>query len=133
MFAPSLGLFKRLHHWNWEQIPFAVWMHMKVTADDELVLLNDEPRPWMINSPGVCGDDEDCKEEIIFTFIGVSVGILLLWGCCRWVRNLLTFLFNLLSWLSSPPPRHTHTVCWRDNRMLLYLFFYSCATSTINR
>ena len=45
-FAPSLGLFNLLHHWKWEQIPFAIRKRRNVTADDELVLLNIEPRPW---------------------------------------------------------------------------------------
>ena len=45
-FAPSLGLFNLLSHWKWEQIPFAVRKRRNVTTDDELVLLNIEPRPW---------------------------------------------------------------------------------------
>ena len=46
-FAPSLGLFNLLHHWKWEQIPFEVRKHRNVTAEDELVFLNDiKPRLW---------------------------------------------------------------------------------------
>ena len=36
-FAPSLGLFNLLHHWQWEQIPFAIRKQWNVTADDELM------------------------------------------------------------------------------------------------
>ena len=36
---------------------------------------------------GVCGDDEDCKDTIIYVGVGISVAIMLVYGCCRLVKE----------------------------------------------
>ena len=45
-FAPGFGLFDLLHHWQLEQIPFAVRKHRNVTINDVLHLRNIEPMLW---------------------------------------------------------------------------------------
>ena len=36
---------------------------------------------------GVCGDDEDCKDTLIYVGVGISVAIMLVYGCCRLVKE----------------------------------------------
>ena len=45
-FAPSLGLFDLLHHYQFEQIPFSVRKNRQVKADDVLSLRLIDPIPW---------------------------------------------------------------------------------------